>query len=160
MEETKALFNYNGNTFYIKCKKDSKMEYICNQFIIKTGLNANDIYFLFKEKELQKNLTFKEMNCGTHSLEILVKNKKNIIKISNYNYKIIEYITIIYKPSERIKLFGYDFVKNNEKNCKILISNKEYELSEYLNIPSQDIINNHLEVRLIIKDYITNMSYV
>ena len=38
---------------------------------------------------------------------------------------IINDINIIYNFNKNVRLFGYDFVKNNKEVCKILIDNKE-----------------------------------
>ena len=50
------------------------------------------------------------------------------------NGKINDEINIIYtKPdrNKKVKLFGKNFVKNNNKKLKIKYNNKKYELSEY-----------------------------
>lgn len=62
-------------------------------------------------------------------------------------------ITLIYKikkDEKAIKLFGNNFVINNNKDCNIIIGNKEYKLQEKLDIDliKDEIINNEI---LIIK---------
>ena len=45
----------------------------------------------------------------------------------------ISEINIIYdiiSDKEYINIFGYDFVKNNKNKCKMVINNKEYEITE------------------------------
>ena len=43
----------------------------------------------------------------------------------------LSYINIIYDinkaNNEVIKIFGYDFVKNNKNKCKMIIDNNEYK---------------------------------
>ena len=52
------------------------------------------------------------------------------------NKNIINEMIIIYKieNTDKIKLFGKDFINNNKKNCKIIIKNKEQDIVEYLNV--------------------------
>ena len=40
----------------------------------------------------------------------------------------------IIRRSDNISIFGYIFVNNNKNKCKLLINNKEYELTEKYNI--------------------------
>ena len=48
------------------------------------------------------------------------------------------YIIIIYdinkEKGDEINIFGYDFVKNNKNKCKMVIDNKECEITEKYNI--------------------------
>ena len=43
-------------------------------------------------------------------------------------------INIIYKYEKNINIFGSEFVKNNKNKCKMIIDNKEYEITEKYNI--------------------------
>ena len=71
-------------------------------------------------------------------------------------------ISIIYKKRDeyfektKIKIFGEEFIKNNQKKCKIVINNKEHELMESYNI--NDNNKKELEIKLIGFDEIKNMS--
>ena len=64
-------------------------------------------------------------------------------------------INIIYDINRQynIRIFGLNFVKNNKNICKMIIDNKEYELSESYNIKN----NNKLEIKLKGIDNVTNM---
>ena len=67
--------------------------------------------------------------------------------------KDISVINIIYdinnkENKENIKIFGEEFVKNNKNICKMIIDNKEYEISTNYNI--KDYNKNKLEKELII----------
>ena len=57
-------------------------------------------------------------------------------------------INIIYDINERknIRIFGSNFVKNNENICKIIINNKEYKLSENYNIKNNN--NNEKKIKI------------
>ena len=76
----------------------------------------------------------------------------------------ISFINIIYNINEKdkeygyIKIFGSEFVKNNINKCKILLDNKEYEISEKYYIQSYN--KNKLEIKLKRIDNVTNMSYM
>ena len=56
-------------------------------------------------------------------------------------------INIIYdiKRGNEIKIFGKEFVKNNKNICKMIIDNKEYEITERYNIKSKKI--NKLKIK-------------
>ena len=62
-------------------------------------------------------------------------------------------ITIIYKIeyNNRIKIFGYEFVKNNKDICRIKVNNNEMELNEYYEFESDLEREKHkqLEIKLI-----------
>ena len=82
-------------------------------------------------------------------------NKDNDKLIKNPKNEMI----IIYKieNKSRIKIFGNKFIKNNKNNCKIIIENKEQDISEYLNV-KQNL--KYLKIKLKEIKIITNMSYI
>ena len=74
--------------------------------------------------------------------------------------KDITEINIIYniENKENIELFGDEFVENNKDICKMIIDNKEYEITKEYNIENYN--NNKLKIELKGIDNITNMSYM
>ena len=76
----------------------------------------------------------------------------------------ISIINIIYNINENdkeygyINIFGSEFVKKNKNICKMIIDNKEYEISEKYNIKSYN--KNKLEIKLKGIDNVTDMSYM
>ena len=64
--------------------------------------------------------------------------------------KDISEINIIYdiKEENKIRIFGSDFVKNNRNICKMIIDNKEYEITEEYNIENYKNNNNKLKIIL------------
>ena len=74
----------------------------------------------------------------------------------------ISIINIIYeineknKEYENINIFGSEFVKNNKRICKMIISNKEYEITEQYNIKNYN--KNKLKIKLKGIDNVTDMS--
>ena len=62
--------------------------------------------------------------------------------------KDISEINIIYninkENKEDINIFGYEFVENNKNICKMIIDNKEYEITEKYNIKNYNKINQKL----------------
>ena len=77
--------------------------------------------------------------------------------MNRYENKMNE-INIIYniKDKGEIKLFGEEFVKNNKKNCYLLINNKKKELCEYYKLEEE---RENLKIKLIENKIINNMSY-
>ena len=59
-------------------------------------------------------------------------------------------INIIYdinkQNKENINIFGKKFVENNKNKCRMIIDNKEYEISEKYNIKNYN--KNKLEIKL------------
>jgi len=74
--------------------------------------------------------------------------------------KDIAEINIIYDMNNenKVKIFGYEFVKNNRNICKIIIDNKEYEIRVKLKVKSNN--NNKLKIKLKGIDNVTNMSHI
>ena len=74
----------------------------------------------------------------------------------------ISNINIIYNINENyeenINIFGSKFVKNNKDICRMIIDDKEYEITEKYNIEKYN--NNELKIKLKGIDNITNMSYM
>ena len=74
--------------------------------------------------------------------------------------KEITEINIIYDIKERneITIFGKEFVKNNKNICKMIIENKEYEITERYNIKSKKI--NKLKIKLEGINNVNNISHM
>jgi len=74
--------------------------------------------------------------------------------------KDISEINIIYdiNNQKNIRIFGSKFVKNNRNICKMIIDNKEYEITDEYKVKSND--NNKLQIKLKGIDNITNISYM
>ena len=122
----------------------------------------NDINDIINEKKIEKKLK----NILKIYYKIIQIN--NNIEISEINNKItkkeikeIDEINIIYKINnnvDKIKIFGYYFVENNKKNCKIIYEGKEYELTEEFNVRKCN--KNTLDIKLKGIKNIHNMSYI
>ena len=65
----------------------------------------------------------------------------NIKNIDNTEINKLNEITIQYdvKNNDKIKLFGKKFIENNKNNCKIIVENKEQDISECI------IVNKKIE---------------
>ena len=57
---------------------------------------------------------------------------------------------------DEISIFGSEFVKNNKNKCKMIIDNKEYEITEKYNIENYN--NNKLNIKLKGINNVTDMS--
>ena len=78
---------------------------------------------------------------------------KEEISIININYIINDKG----RENKYIKIFGSKFVENNKNICKMIIDNKEYEISEkYNNIENNN--NNELKIKLKGINNVINMS--
>ena len=85
----------------------------------------------------------------------------NKSKLSSKNRNLNE-INIIYNTnnSNKIKIFGKEFVKNNINNCEIIYKGKEQKISEYFEINNNIKENGELEIILKETNIITNMSHL
>ena len=75
----------------------------------------------------------------------------------------INEINIIYEINKslpfsksKIKIFGSEFVKNNKNNCKMIIDNKEYEITEEYNVNN----NEKLQITLNGINNVTDVSFM
>ena len=70
-------------------------------------------------------------------------------------------INIIYdikKDDRYIIIFGDDFVRNNRDKCKMIIDNKEYEITEKYYVNNYN--NNILQIKLKGINNVTDMRYM
>jgi len=72
------------------------------------------------------------------------------------NKLILEYNTQN-NNSKKIRLLGEEFVKNNKKNCSLIINGENNELREEYELTN---INTILRITLLKTNYITDMSYM
>ena len=93
-----------------------------------------------------KNITLKE-NENKDIFNTISNTKSNIFRMQ---YKIDDV--------KKLQIFGEDFVKNNQNNCKIIINGKYLELCKY--IDKQYMEDDILEIELKEIKTITNMSYM
>ena len=75
--------------------------------------------------------------------------------------KEISEINIIYDINDEnfINIFGFKFVENNKKICKMIIDNREYELTDRYIIKNNNN-NKKLKIKLKGVNNITNMSWM
>ena len=71
----------------------------------------------------------------------------------------ISEINIVYEANENcINIFGNKFVENNKNIYKMIIDNKEYEITDKYNVKNNN--NNRLNIKLKGVNNITDMSYM
>ena len=71
-------------------------------------------------------------------------------------------INIIYdiKEENKIRIFGGNFVETNRNICKMIIDNKEYEITKEYNIENYKNNNNKLKIILKGIDNVKDMRYM
>ena len=87
---------------------------------------------------------------------MLKEDKSEIKLIYNINNKDKEYEEEEEEEEQIINIFGAEFVKNNKILRKMIIDEKEYEISEKYKITNFN--NNILEIKLKGIDNVTNMN--
>ena len=77
-------FQYNGTMTVIQCQENQKMKEICNNFIIKSKIKENEIYYFYDGKaglQFNKELTFIQM---ANSLD-KTRKKMSVLVYENEN---------------------------------------------------------------------------
>ena len=155
IEEYYKVFNTYVNDYHYDIKKRNYEslkninEILNNEIIhdVSSVVKENNIYNKFKKLIVINNKI--EGNATNESEE---ENNDSDDEISINYY--------IYKNEENIRIFGSNFVKNNQKICKIVYDNKEYDLQESLNLKEFKLKDNMLKIKLKNINDITNMSYM
>ena len=139
---TQVEFQYNGVRTIIPCKKDQKMEEICNNFINKSNLKESDIYYFYDGKggkEFDKNLTFNEMANSfdkTRKKITILVNDNDIINKDNSKFKLKNIICPECKENVKMKLKNYEInlfgCINNHTTNNILYD--EFEKSQMIDL--------------------------
>ena len=135
-------FQYNGIMTVIQCQENQKMKEICNNFIIKSKIKENEIYYFYDGKagaQFNQELTFIQManslDKTRKKMSILVydiaNNDENKSKIKSKNIicpKCNEDIKMNIK-NYKINLIG---CKNNHRINNILFN--EFENTQILDL--------------------------
>ena len=145
---TNVEFIYKGNSKIIECNPNEQMKDICKRFSISSKLNKETIDFKYNNNILNEDLSLGQLSKNNNSIKIFVNDKENS-----------DEITIIYrnnKNKKAIKIFGYNFVKENRAICKIIFEGKKYKLKEYFKNYSKDI----LIIKLKYINHIRSIKYM
>ena len=137
-------------------------------------INNKDINYQFKYLvNIFSKITGKiisNSNSDENNNEVknnITENKINILKEKKQDNKIIEFkgeAIIRYKINKNadniVKIFGYDFIKNNIKNCIIINEKNSYKLCEYFDISNYPQNKDILEIKLKGINNIIDMSFM
>ena len=141
------------------------MLYINKFYEINNNILEN---YNIKKRNFQVLKNLNEINNNNEIIKIIkninsnndIKNKiSNILDIYNdMNKDKMNIMTIIYNINNqnKIKIFGEDFMKNNKKNCYLIINNIKQELNDYIEIKNKE--QKKLEIKLFEINTITNMG--
>ena len=107
---------------------------------------------------------FEELNVDPITLDKgdarLFSNNNLDLKPSTNN---IQIISLRYKNnniSQRVRIFGDIFVRENIDNCKIVVENKIYKLCNKIDRSKMKKIGNEYEIKLKIHKTLTDLSYM
>ena len=166
--------NYNNklkNLLIIKNNINFKIDKEIDNHKFQSKLNiCNNINFKI-DKSINNNSNQNEININRQDSEKKEgistinnnENEKNSIGIDITNKDTNGSMRIIYKKNESnayIKIFGFNFVKNNKEKCKIIYLNKFYDLMEELEILNSDTKEEEIEIFLIGINNIMDFSYM
>ena len=133
MAEANLSFYFKDRKFNLKCITSEKMSNICEMFAKEAKVDVNDLFFLYNDNIINKELKFEEqiniIDKDTNGMKIKVKeiNKKQLNKnkifskgivcpkcYDNINIKIEDYIITMYNCKNNHKLENLqikDFIK-------------------------------------------------
>ena len=163
LDEMKNKLNEDINNIILKLNKvkdNFEIYYNINKNII-NNFNKEKINYeiLYNINNIKNNDIIKDINNIIND-DYLQTKFNSLINIYNKmnRYNRISLIYNINKEDKVIKIFGEEFVKNNINNCKMIVNNKEYKISEKFKI------QNYNKDKVIIKlkgiNKITNTSYM
>ena len=119
----------------VQCNKNEKIKDIINKFIIKTQIDNNSVYYLYKGNKINEELEIEKLNEDINNIKIIV----NKINEENKNNNIIKSKDIICPEcKEKIMIKIKDYIielydcKNGHNIKNILFD--EYEKTQYIYI--------------------------
>ena len=62
------------------------------------------------------------------------------------------------KKGKRIKILGESFVEKSRDSCVIIINNKEFKLTSYIDIPKDKPNKKYLDIKIKIKNPLTSLK--
>ena len=158
------LINIFQTDFFIKNKSRFKIIYknklmdLSSKIPVEKGKKEIKIKLISlfnisnNNKDIFNKAKFYIANENQTPFKIVVENKLKK-KAIHYNAFILEY-----KFNSKIKIFGYDFVKNNKDKCLIMYNNIFFELDEYISI--ENFKENCIDVMFIELENIEDKSYM
>jgi len=137
---------------------DKKLDKIIENIELYYNMANNMINNYNNTKNKNWQLLMNINNLNKYNQKIIediekLKNKNNKLKTISYIYKnmiIDNEIILNYKIEKeyKIRIFGDKFVNQNKNNYQIIINNKNYKLTPFIDINILEIKNDKLEVHL------------
>jgi surface protein len=122
--------------------------------LLKDPINEfkNKIIKLDNESKINDNMKEKKIEKAENEKNELIDDNEDEITIK---YKIEDI-----EKSKNIRIFGDEFVKNNENICKIIINGNELPLTTHKDVDKNQLNNGIFEIKLKGIKNITNMRYM
>ena len=147
-------FDFEQRKIVIQAELDEPFKNAINKFKQKSLLISDSFFFAYNGNQIRDPL----MLIKNIINDVDQRNKKMKIFIHN-NYQdnkdIINEeknsINIIYKTKNQneIRIFGFNFVRNNKDICHILIDNKKFDLFHTLQLNNKQKQQETLQIKLI-----------
>ena len=153
-ENLEELYLNNNNIEKIDSLKD-----LYSPNLKKLDLSNNKIHDItpLKENVLKKQLFPNIMEIKLENNNLLIKDIEDIKKLLNMNYtKECELEYELNKNKNEIRIFGKDFVYNNKEKCKIIIDEKEKEISEFYKYEKKG--KNTITIKLKLNENIEDIT--
>ena len=138
MSETNVVFSSEGVNLIIKCPIEDKMKEICQKYSTKINKNINSLLFLHEEKQVNFELSFKELanssDRNNNKMIIMVNYKKNEKILNNINSIYITKILFSHLDEIiKLKLIKYNKKLQNKIDVKLInykFYNRKYIIYE------------------------------
>ena len=163
MEDTKVIFELDGNNLIIQCSGQDKMKDICQKYATKIDKNIDSLLFLYEGNKINLELTFSNqansIDRNNGEMKILVNKKENnksfspnCMKDDNVTYgkellkKVkSKYIVNIFFSfiNERIKLKIVKHNKHLQDIINIKLINYEFLSGRYIIYDNNGIVKEY-----------------
>jgi hypothetical protein len=157
MEEYYKIFNTYINDYHYDIKKrnyeslENINKIINNEIINDVNMVIKDVNIFHKfNKLIEINNKIEGNYINEKKDETNLDENDDEININYY----------IFRIEDNVRIYGSNFLKNNQNICKIIYDGKEYELQESLSLSKLKLKDNMLKIKLENINAITNMSYM
>ena len=144
MENCKVRFKYLDEEVVIQCQRNELMRDIISQYVEKTGLSSNELFFLYNLKEINMDITLAQINSKDKEILINV-NSKEIEENENEKKKLhfikFDQCSDIFKKNSEIEKFLNKKRKNSGdlETLNYIENNLSSEITLQVKIEQNDV---------------------
>ena len=126
-----VIYDYNGKKIKIQCNYQDKLKEINSRFASKSGININDIYFIYNGNIVNDGSSFNE-------------------EVSEIDKKINEMNILVF--DKNTKIIKEDIIKSKDIICPECFENTLMKIKDY-KIELYDCKNRHKKENILLNEY-------